>query len=285
MTQLPWLYSSLFKALSLDVPKSLWATFPRDDDEQLHTELYIHLTKDLWNKADIAALLVEVAKAISRPDFEALPPAPKVSLGTARFVYLDNTPELMAHVPRGMLHVAPNFDFDPLPPPKEQNLFSHEAQRMPWENDPTEQLRARSEPRGHLPADIAAMAEEMVNNPGLGEDDRGYLQRFLDMLGATGALMPRPGELGGAMAGEGEEDDDEEDEDDMADDEAAEWEDQDDFEGGLDDVEGWAYGHDGHSDLEEGDHDNNRDNDNDDDEMPALEPMDAGSRAPGAWPE
>jgi hypothetical protein len=282
MAQLPWLYSSLFKALSLDVPKSLWAIFPRDDDEQLHTELYIHLTKDLWNKPDIAALLVEVAKAIPRPDFESLPPGPKVSLGAARFVYLDNTPELMAHVPRGMLHVAPNFDFDPLPPPKEQNIFSHESQRMPWESDPTEQLRARNGPQGHLPADIAAMAEEMVNNPELGEDDRGYLQRFLDMLGAAGVLMPRPGDLGGAMAGEWEEEDDEEDEDGMEEGEAAEWEDHYDFEGDLDDVEDWGYGHGGHSDLDEG---NDPDGDDDDDQMPALEPIDGGNRAPGAWPE
>lgn len=283
MAQLPWLYGSLFTALGLDVPKSLWAIFPRDDDERLYTELYVHLTKDLWNKPDIVALLAEVAKVIPRPDFESLPPAPKVSLGTARFVYLDNTPELMAHVPRGMLHVAPNFDFDPLPPPKEQNTFSHEAQRLPWENDPTEQLRASDGQRGHLPADIAAMAEEMVNNPELGEDDRGYLQRFLDMLGAAGVLMPRPGDLGGAMAGEWEEDD--EDEDDMAEDEAAEWEDHYDFEGDLDDVEGWAYGHDGHSDLDEGDHEHDQDGAAGDDEMPALEPMNPGNRAPGAWPE
>ncbi|KAK4101994.1 DUF654-domain-containing protein [Parathielavia hyrcaniae] len=140
METLPWLYCALFRALNLDTPKSIWAIQPRDEDEALHTQLYIHTAKDLWNTPQHISLLQSAAAAASRTatDRAAAPspssPSPaRVTLATARFIYLDNTPSLMSLVPRQMLHAAvPNFDFDPLPPPREQNVFSSPTQQLPW---------------------------------------------------------------------------------------------------------------------------------------------------------
>ncbi|KAK3900242.1 ribosome quality control complex subunit 1 [Staphylotrichum tortipilum] len=143
METLPWLYCALFSALNLDTPKSLWGIQPRDDDETLHTELYLHAAKDLWNTPQHISLLKTAAAQATRvtnPE-SSLPRGPRVTLSTARFIYLDNTPALMAAVPRQMLHhAAPNFDFDPLPPAQEANVFSTATQRLPWTT--VEQARA-----------------------------------------------------------------------------------------------------------------------------------------------
>ncbi|KAG7285432.1 hypothetical protein NEMBOFW57_010059 [Staphylotrichum longicolle] len=135
METLPWLFCALFSALNIDTPKSLWAVQPRDDDEALRTQLYLHMAKDLWNTPQHITLLKSAAAAATRVDdpSTALPRGPPVALPTARFIYLDNNPALMSAVPRGMLHAAsPNFDFDPLPPPKGDNVFSSQTQQLPW---------------------------------------------------------------------------------------------------------------------------------------------------------
>jgi hypothetical protein len=136
---LPWLYCSLFSALNLDAPKPIWGVQPRDPEETLHTELYIHTAKDLWNTPQHISLLKEAAAAATVPKPSTLPAPLPVTLATARFIYLDNTPALMSSVPRQMLHTAvPNFDFDPLPPAEHDNIFSSDTQRLPWsttEND------------------------------------------------------------------------------------------------------------------------------------------------------
>jgi hypothetical protein len=130
---LPWLYCSLFSALSLDAPKPIWGVQPRDPEEALHTELYMHTAKDLWNTPQHISLLKEAAAAATVPDPSTLPASSPVTLATARFIYLDNTPALMSSVPRQMLHTAvPNFDFDPLPPAEHDNIFSSGTQRLPW---------------------------------------------------------------------------------------------------------------------------------------------------------
>lgn len=139
MTRLPWLYCSLFSALNIDAPKSIWAIQPMNSDDQLYTALYIHQFKDLWNNTEATSLLKDVANSITRPaDFETLPESDKVTQSVARFIYLDNTPALMASVPHTLLHVTPNFDFDPIPPPAEENDFSNAEQRLPWRNQGSE---------------------------------------------------------------------------------------------------------------------------------------------------
>jgi len=131
----PWLYCSLFSELNLDAPRSIWGIQPRNEDESLYTRLYIHTAKDLWNTKPAIALLKSAAASANPPSsISSLPSSPPISLPTARFIYLDNTPSLMALLPPSILHSpdTPNFDFDPLPPPREQNIFSSPAQHLPW---------------------------------------------------------------------------------------------------------------------------------------------------------
>ncbi len=133
IASLPWLYGALFQALGLDVPRAIWGIQPRDDAEALYTQLYIHLAKDIWDVPQATALLKEVAAGLeSKLGVTSLSPAPPVTLSLARFLYLDGTPALMALAPQAMLHASPNYDFDPLPPPRAENIFSNPSQTRPW---------------------------------------------------------------------------------------------------------------------------------------------------------
>ncbi|KAI9735763.1 MAG: hypothetical protein M1818_006372 [Claussenomyces sp. TS43310] len=127
----PWLFCKLFQELGLDSPPpSIWGTEPRTDAEVLFTELYVRQTKDLWNTPEATALLMEVAHATKKlPDDEPnKADNNKITLNVARFVYLDNTPALMAMVPSHLMHRVPNSDSDPLPP--YENIFSWDSQRQ-----------------------------------------------------------------------------------------------------------------------------------------------------------
>ncbi|KAI1427492.1 transcriptional repressor TCF25-domain-containing protein [Xylaria sp. FL1777] len=151
MERLPWLYSSLYKALNLDVPKAIWGMQPRDGHEELFVELYIHQTKSLWDNAQATGLLKEAAREAKKPDFQTFGFPPVVGRNAARFVYLDNTPSLMGHVPGDLLSTSPNWEFDPIPPLKDENIFSYESQRQPW-------MPSRDELRGlDLPQDGPAL--------------------------------------------------------------------------------------------------------------------------------
>ncbi|KAI0182060.1 DUF654-domain-containing protein [Hypoxylon sp. FL1284] len=133
MERLPWLYGLLFKSLNLDVPKSLWGWQPRNQEEDLHTNVYVHQTKGLWDKAQATSLLKEAAQEVKRADPAkafAFPPPVKTNFG--RFVYLLEVPSLIGLVPRGLLDMKVNWEFDPLPPPMEENIFSHSSQTRPW---------------------------------------------------------------------------------------------------------------------------------------------------------
>ncbi|CAK7197505.1 hypothetical protein SEUCBS139899_000152 [Sporothrix eucalyptigena] len=132
LSRLPWLYGAIFQTLGLDVPRAVWGITPRNDDETLYTQLYLHLTKELWDAQPVKTLLQEVASTAIKADASSLPLPQPVNLSLARFVYLDSTPALMALVPQNMLHAAPNYDFDPLPPPQHANIFSSMTQRRPW---------------------------------------------------------------------------------------------------------------------------------------------------------
>ncbi|EAA27066.1 hypothetical protein GE21DRAFT_2889 [Neurospora crassa] len=214
--ELPWLYCALFSALNIDTPRSVWGVQPRDDEEALHTKLYVHLAKDIWNNPAAISLLTEAANAARKVDFFGLPPSPVVSLATARFVYLDNTPELMSAVPRKMLHTAsPNFDFDPLPPPKEDNIFSSPTQKMPWsiaEGDGEHrQTRLHEQAQAALQMARARMNEDQlravvddararIDDPEADEEQRGVWRRIVDVLTGQGWTG---GAAGGAEGGEG----------------------------------------------------------------------------------
>ncbi|KAH8677890.1 transcriptional repressor TCF25-domain-containing protein [Xylariales sp. PMI_506] len=200
MERLPWLYSAIFKALGLDVPRAIWGIEPRDEHELLFTELYVYQTKQLWDNAQAMGLLKEAASLAQKPNLDALPPPPVAGRNVGRFVYLDNTPALMGLVPGGMLHGFPNWDFDPLPPPKEDNVFSYESQQMPWNPD-------RS---------TGSDASRMAGIGGLA--GRGVLQRMLQRAMRQGAPAEIREELEAALAqmrqNQGDDDNNDEDEDD-----------------------------------------------------------------------
>lgn len=249
METLPWLYSSLCSAVNIDTPKAVWGVQPRNDDDALYTELYIHMAKDLWKKErDAIPLLKEAGGLARKPDVGSLPPAREVPLSIGRFIYLDNTPELMGLVPPGMLHASPNFDYDPLPPSKEDNIFSNEWQEYPWsksehperftqpggiENLLREAQRALQQQRAAqgLPPD-AEGGEVGLDGEGaeaLGSEEQGLLGRLANMLlpvwmarGGQGqiddeAIDDMVRELAGENRNPWVEDDDESDEDGMPD--------------------------------------------------------------------
>lgn len=134
METLPWLYTALCSAVNTDTPRAIWGVQPPDDNANLYTQLYLHMAKDLW-KRDGIELLQQAGALANKVDVHSLPPAEEVPLSIGRFIYLDNTPELMALVPSAMLHASPNFDYDPLPPPRDANIFSNEWQSIPWRRD------------------------------------------------------------------------------------------------------------------------------------------------------
>ncbi|KAI1139596.1 DUF654-domain-containing protein [Hypoxylon sp. FL0543] len=133
MERLPWLYSHLFKSLNLDVPKAIWGMQPRNRDEELHTSLYIHQTKGLWDNAQATSLLKEAAGEAKRVDASKTHPfPPTVKVNLARFVYLLEVPSLIGLMPRDLLNTPNNWEFDPLPPPLADNIFSYESQKQPF---------------------------------------------------------------------------------------------------------------------------------------------------------
>jgi hypothetical protein len=129
MQAVPWLFCRLFKELNLDAPESIWGKEARSDSETLFTEIYVRQAKDMWNTPEATALLMEIAHTIPKVDLASIPVLDnsKMTLDVVRFVYLDNTPALMALAPSNLLHRSNNSDSDPLPP--EVNTFSYETQK------------------------------------------------------------------------------------------------------------------------------------------------------------
>lgn len=290
METLPWLYSSLCSAVNIDTPKAIWGIQPRNDDDALYTELYIHMAKDLWKKErDAIPLLKEAGGLAKKPDVGSLPPAREVPLSIGRFIYLDNTPELMGLVPPDMLHASPNFDYDPLPPAKEDNIFSNEWQEYPWsraehperytqaggiENLMREAQRALQQQRAAqgLPAEAEGGARGLDGEgvEAIGPEEQGLLGRLANML------LP----VWMARGGQGQVDED------MIDDMVrelagedrnpwAEWpEEDDDEEDDLPDLIPGAFPEDSPEVRPRRSRDEN--NDDDDDDLPPLEPAGRG---------
>lgn len=260
MGEIPWLYTKLFGALNLDVPPSLWGVLPPTDDEQLFTDLYVHQASDLWNNTEAIGLLEKVGSALAKPTpgTQAVKSS-TVSLSTARFIYLDGKPDLMSGVPRSILHSTPNFDFDPLPPPQEENIFSDEKQKLPWTtnsrgDDHLAPPNIRDVLGAGLPQAIPANEleemEALTEDPDVPDETRGLLRRFLDMLGAgsfgpspaegdrlemPGAFLPSDEEFAEEFGDEWGEDDDDLDADDLIDD-FGDQHDDDDDDGSLPDL-------------------------------------------------
>ncbi|KAJ6784493.1 hypothetical protein PWT90_03658 [Aphanocladium album] len=170
----PWLYCALFQELGLDAPPSIWGIHAESDSRQFWVKLYLHFAKDLWNNSQATALLVEVAKGMSKVDVkELLLDDMQPDLGATRLAYLEGQTSLITLAPRALLDRQPNYEFDPLPPAEEDNIFSHEGTKLPW----TEKRGRAGGPGSNDPAVQEALA------------------RMQNMLAAQGG--------GGAAAGAG----------------------------------------------------------------------------------
>lgn len=135
MQRVPWLYCALYQELGLDAPPSIWGINVESDSRSFWVKLYVYQTKDLWNNTAATSLLQEVAKGLERVDTSNLPAddAPP-DLGATRLVYLEGQTSIMGVAPRDLLDSQPNYEFDPLPPPEEENIFTGEGCRMPWKD-------------------------------------------------------------------------------------------------------------------------------------------------------
>ncbi|PHH63253.1 hypothetical protein CDD81_6110 [Ophiocordyceps australis] len=133
MKRVPWLYCALFQELGLDTPPSIWGVNAESDARSFWVKLYLHQAKDLWANAAATRLVQDVAKGLDRVDVTKLPldDAPP-DLGTIRLVYLEGQTTLLGLAPKDLLERQPNYEFDPLPPAEEDNIFSSEGVQLPW---------------------------------------------------------------------------------------------------------------------------------------------------------
>lgn len=134
MKKMPWLYCSLFQALGIDAPPSIWGVNPDTDSRVFWTDLHVYLMKDLWNNPAATSLLQEVAKGLEKVGKDALDKTedPPIGLDVARLVFLDGQPSLIANAPSKMFDKQPNYDFDPLPPPRDENILTGRGCSLPW---------------------------------------------------------------------------------------------------------------------------------------------------------
>jgi hypothetical protein len=198
ISDVPWLYAALFSALQLDLPPSIWGLQP-PGDHQLWTAFYMHLTKDLWNGHPRAVSMVKeeaakLPKQVISPDAAALGFA---TLDLARVVFLEGQPSLLAFVPKHFLTMEPNFEFDPLPPEEQNNIFSGEAMRLPWRHAQAqrESREQHMRLRRGLPANMAGADDAEAH-------ERMWLQ-FLEEEGRR-VVAQQQQRGGGGGGGEGD---------------------------------------------------------------------------------
>lgn len=195
METLPWLYSALCSAVNIDTPRAIWGVQPPSDAANLYTELYLHMAKDLW-KRDGTDLLKQAGELANKVDVFSLPPTQEVPLSIGRFIYLDNTPELMGLVPSSMLHASPNFDYDPLPPARDDNIFSNEWQSIPWRRDEPSMQNIRPRQMAELLRAAGMMGQPAQDGEGGSADaDAALMEEELAAAAANAG-----GEGGGFLA-------------------------------------------------------------------------------------
>ncbi|KAG6060338.1 hypothetical protein E4U32_003488 [Claviceps aff. humidiphila group G2b] len=244
---LPWLYCALFQELNLDAPPSIWGIKPATDTASFWVKMYIDHTKDLWNNPQAIALLQQVAKSQeTKPEVSSLASEDDaVDLGSARLAYLEGQTTLLAITPRHLLDSQPNYEFDPLPPPQHDNIFTSESTQLPWrdnqpqrsQNQPPDDLLARMQNllarrderarrRAAAPAGVGIMnniggndnEEDDEEARAIQEADDEELQRdieahmdWVNEPGFLGTLMRLLGVGAGAQGAEDEDDDEDDD--------------------------------------------------------------------------
>ncbi|ENH72946.1 hypothetical protein FOC1_g10009682 [Fusarium oxysporum f. sp. cubense race 1] len=133
MRRVPWLYCGLFQELNLDTPPSIWGINADSNSRSFWVKLYIYQAKDIWNNAQAIPLLEKTAKSLEKVDTSVLPSSDSPpDQGVTRLVYLEGQTSLMGLAPREYLEMQPNYEFDPLPPPEEENIFTGEGTKLPF---------------------------------------------------------------------------------------------------------------------------------------------------------
>ncbi|KAF9768958.1 hypothetical protein IL306_013691 [Fusarium sp. DS 682] len=133
MRRVPWLYCGLFQELNLDTPPSIWGISADSNSRSFWVKLYVYQTKDIWNNAQAIPLLEKTAKSLGKVDTSLLPSDDSPpDQGVTRLAYLEGQTSLIALAPREYLDVQPNYEFDPLPPPEEENIFTSEGTKLPF---------------------------------------------------------------------------------------------------------------------------------------------------------
>ncbi|KAH6699345.1 hypothetical protein VD0002_g4727 [Verticillium dahliae] len=221
MERVPWLYSALFQALNLDVPPPLWGVSPQGH-AKYWTDIYLHMAKVLWNNGQATALLQAAVKRAGRDEAKQLQSADvgPSDLRTARFAFLEGDTKIMAGVPRHLLGQQPNYEFDPLPPPLADNIFSSEGVQLPWrENDGHGGSAALDTPAGREFA--MRLQRRMARAQARGAAGGGAAMGLGGVLGGEGeeeldldAFGAQQGH--GFLEGEGEDEDEDEDDDALA---------------------------------------------------------------------
>lgn len=183
MKKVPWLYSAIFQALNLDIPPSIWGVKAEGGTRPFLTQLYVHQVGDLWNSPEAKSLLEDVAKSIDRAEIDKTEAAAdmKIDMGLARLIFLNADTSLMGLLPWDVFDQQPNYEFDPLPPAEEDNIFTAEGCRLPW--------RERQSARGHPPAaleEFFAQVEELIGQPGRGAIAGGRQGEDGEMLALQG---------------------------------------------------------------------------------------------------
>ncbi|KAI0407793.1 transcriptional repressor TCF25-domain-containing protein [Xylaria palmicola] len=184
MERLPWLYSGLYKALNLDVPKSIWGMQPRNEDEDLFVELYIYQTKRFWDNQQSKDLLKEAAREAKKPDSQTFGFPPVVGRNVARLVFLEDLRSVLGRVSRGFLDTPPNWQFDPLPPPKEENIFSYDSQQEPWEPRPRRGLEE--------PTPYERQLVDQVRRDGVPPEFQPFIEEVIAQSAEAGEPAPSP---------------------------------------------------------------------------------------------
>ena len=129
----PWLFARLFGELQINpIPPSIWGQQPPNQHEDLASKLYVNRAKDIWNKPESTALLLDVTRSVKpghrQPNLE--PPIPMfeqqapvrhvILLDKYEFTtLLPNIPtsdQLKQSDPFAPLDNLPSYDVEPLSP-------------------------------------------------------------------------------------------------------------------------------------------------------------------------
>lgn len=186
MEKLPWLYCALFQELNLDPPPPLWGVKP-PGDSQYWTNIYLNQAKDLWDNPAAITVLKEAVKLAKKVDIKDLPKDDPSDLRTARFAFLEGNTKLIAGVPRSILAQQPNYEFDPLPPPRAENIFSSMGVQLPWDSQGQDDDALLNTPQGRAFFErLRRQVERAQQRQGAGfpvdEDDGDFGDDPFDMI-------------------------------------------------------------------------------------------------------